>query len=60
VPRFDLIHLVPFKPQDARDDEINENNCLINNDRELLVATLDVGDHFVVIVAKDNNKGDDF
>jgi hypothetical protein len=52
--------LVPFKPQDARDDEINENNCLINNDRELLVATLDVGDHFVVIVAKDNNKGDDF
>jgi len=60
VPRFDLIHLVPFKPQDARDDEINENNCLINNDRELLVATLDVGDHFVVIVAKNNNKGDDF
>jgi hypothetical protein len=60
VPRFDLIYLVPYKPQDARNYEIDEDNCLSNNDRELLVAILDVGDHFIVIVAKDNNKGDDF
>jgi hypothetical protein len=60
VPKFDLIHLVPYKPQDARDDEIDEDNCLFNNDKELLVAILDVGDHFAVITAQDNNEGDDF
>jgi len=26
----------------------------------MLATTLDVGDHFVVIVIEDNNKGDDF
>jgi hypothetical protein len=51
--------LVPYRPQDAKDDEIDEDNCLISNDKELLAATLDVGDHFAVIIVKDNNEGDD-
>ncbi len=59
MPRFDFICLVPYRPQDAKDDEIDEDNCLISNDKELLAATLDVGDHFAVIIVKDNNEGDD-
>ncbi len=55
-----MIQLVTCKPQDVREDEVNENNCLINNDMEMLATTLDVGDHFAIIVTKDNSKGDDF
>jgi hypothetical protein len=60
VQRFALIQLVLCKPQDAREDEVIENNCLIHNGREMLVATLDGGDHFAIIAVKDNNEGDDF
>ncbi len=55
-----MIRLVPCKPQNAKDDEIDEDNYLISSDKEMLATTLDVGDHFVVIVIEDNNKGDDF
>ncbi len=55
-----MIQLVTCKPQDARKDEVNENNSLINNDMEMLATTLDVGDHFAIIVTKDNSEGDDF
>jgi hypothetical protein len=54
-----LIRLVPCRPEDVR-DKIEEDNCLINNDKKMLVATLNVGEHFTVIAAKDNPKGDDF
>ncbi len=60
VLRFDLIQLVPCRPQDVRDDEIDKNNYLISSDREMLTTTLDVGDHFAIIDAKDNNESDDF
>ncbi len=60
VPRFDLIRLVPCRFQHARDDEIDEDNYLINNDKEVLVTNLDVGDHLAVITIVDNNEGDDF
>jgi hypothetical protein len=40
-------------------DEIDDN-CLINDDKEMLVVSLNVGKHFVVIDAKDNEEGHDF
>ncbi len=60
VLRFDLIWLVPCRPQDVRNDGIDKDNYLISSNREMLVTTLDVGDHFLVIVVEDNNEGDDF
>ncbi len=52
--------MVPCRPQNVKDDEIDENNYLISSDREMLVTTLDVGDHFAILVVEDNNEGDDF
>jgi hypothetical protein len=52
--------LVPCRPQDVRNDGIDKDNYLISSNREMLVTTLDVGDHFLVIVVEDNNEGDDF
>jgi hypothetical protein len=60
VLRFDLIQLVPCRPQDVKDNEIDKDNYLISRDREMLATTLDVGDHFAIIDVKDNNEGDDF
>jgi len=59
VPRFSLIQLVPCRPEDVR-DETKEDNCLINNDKEMLATTLNVGEHFTIITIEDNIKGDDF
>ncbi len=50
VPKYDFIRLVPCRPKDVI-NELDEHNILINNDQEMLVATLNVGDHFIVIVA---------
>jgi hypothetical protein len=50
---------VPCRLEDVR-DEIEKDNCLINNDRKMLAATLNVGEHFAIIATKDNPKGDDF
>jgi hypothetical protein len=50
VPKYDFIRLVPCRPKDVR-NELDEHNILINNDQEILATTLNVGDHFVVIVA---------
>lgn len=58
VSRFNLIHMVPCRLEDAR-DEVEEDNTLINNDHEMLATSLNVGEHFAIIVAKDNLEGDD-
>ncbi len=50
---------MPYRQEDVR-NEIEEDNCLIGNDKEMLVATLNVGEHFAVITTKDNIKGYDF
>jgi hypothetical protein len=39
VPRFSLIRLVPCRPKDVK-NKIKEDNCLISNDREMLVNIL--------------------
>ncbi len=59
VSRFNLIHMVPYRPKDVR-NEVEEDNTLINNDHEMLDASLNVGEHFIVIVIEDNFEGDDF
>jgi hypothetical protein len=51
--------MVPCRLNDAR-DEVEEDNTLINNDHEMLATSLNVGEHFAIIVAKDNLEGDDF
>ncbi len=56
---FSFIRLVPYRPKDVK-NEIEEDNCLIIFDKEMLVATLNVSEQFVVIVMKDNIEGDDF
>ncbi len=56
---FSLIRLVPCRLEDVK-DETTEDNCLINNDKEMLVATLNVGEHFAIITIEDNIEGDDF
>jgi hypothetical protein len=53
VPRFFFIWLRPCRLEDVR-NEAKEDNCLISNDREMLVATLNVAEHFVVIAMEDN------
>ncbi len=59
VPVFSFIQLVPYRPEDVK-NEIEEDNCLISNDKEMLATTLNVGKHFVVIATKDNIEGNDF
>jgi hypothetical protein len=41
-------------------NEVEEDNTLINNDHEMLVTSLNVGEHFALIVAEDNLEGDEF
>jgi predicted nuclease of predicted toxin-antitoxin system len=50
---------VPCRPKDVS-NEINDDNCLINNDKEMLATSLNLGEHFTVVTIEDNNKGDDF
>ncbi len=57
--QFSFIQLVPYRPKDVR-NKTKEDNCLISNNKEMLVATLNVGEHFTIIATKDNIKGDDF
>jgi len=59
VPRFSLIQLVPCRPEDVR-NKIEEDNYVINNDREMLAVTLNVGEHFAVIAMEDNIESDDY
>jgi hypothetical protein len=59
VSKFNLIQLVPCKRKDVR-DEVNDDNCLIGDDREMLAANLNVGENFAIITIKDNNESDDF
>lgn len=59
VPRFNLIQLVACRLEDVW-NEIDDN-CLIGDDREiLLAASLNVGEHFIIIAAKDNEEANDF
>ncbi len=59
VSRFNLIHMVHCRLKNVR-NEVEEDNTLINNDHEMLVTSLNVGEHFALIVAEDNLEGDEF
>jgi hypothetical protein len=50
---------MPYRLEDVR-NKTEEDNCLISNDKEMLAVTLNVGEHFAVIIVKDNPKGDNF
>ncbi len=59
MSRFNLIHMVTCRLEDVKDD-VEEDNTLINNDHQMLDASLNVGEDFLVIITKDNLEGDDF
>jgi hypothetical protein len=59
LPILPKVGLRQCRLEDAR-DEVEEDNTLISNDHEMLVANLNVGEHFTVIITKDNLEDDDF
>jgi hypothetical protein len=59
MPGFFFIRLVPCRLEDVR-DETKEDNCLINNDKEMLATTLNIGEHFAIITIENNIESDGF
>jgi hypothetical protein len=51
--------MVTCRLKDTR-NEVEEDNTLINNDHEMLATSLNVDEHFAIIVVEDNLEGDDF
>jgi hypothetical protein len=59
VPAYNLIRLEPCRVQDAQMDGRPESSIRGTN-RQALAATLEVGDHFVVVAEESNYEGIDF
>jgi hypothetical protein len=51
--------MVLCTPTDVR-DESNKDNYLINNHKEMVATSLNMGQHFTIIAIEDNVEGDDF